>query len=69
MSKKIDERLPLDTGKGLLPDCPVMKSPWDKTIGYKESIITISMAAMAGMAFFTTTCGTEPLEKASVECS
>lgn len=42
MSKKIDERLPLDTGKGMLPDCPVMKSPWDKTIGYKESIHYIS---------------------------
>ena len=42
MSKKIDERLPQQTGKGLLPDCPVMKTPWDKAISYKESIHYIS---------------------------
>ena len=42
MSKKIDERMPLDSGKGLLPDRPVMTTPWDKTIDYKESIHYIS---------------------------
>lgn len=42
MSKKIDERLPQSIGKGLLPDYPVMKTPWDKAISYKESIHYVS---------------------------
>ncbi len=42
MSVKIDERLPEAIGKGMLKDYPVVKTPWDKAISYKESIHYIS---------------------------
>jgi hypothetical protein len=42
MSKKIDERLPQFIGKGRLPDYPAMKSPWERQIGYLETMHYIS---------------------------
>ncbi|MDR1560047.1 MAG: hypothetical protein LBS84_10195 [Clostridiales bacterium] len=34
MSKLIDERLPQKIGKGMLPDYPAIKSPWERQIGF-----------------------------------
>ena len=32
MSKKIDARIPRDVGKGVIPERPVIATPWDKMI-------------------------------------
>lgn len=38
MSKKIDERIPREVGKGALPDYPALKTPWDRLISYHEAV-------------------------------
>ena len=37
MSKKIDERIPREVGKGALPDHPAIKTPWEKLISYHDA--------------------------------
>ncbi len=38
MSKKIDERLPREIGKGALPDHAAIKSPWEKLVSYHDAV-------------------------------
>ncbi len=38
MSKKIDERIPREAGRGALPDYPAIKTPWDRLISYHETV-------------------------------
>ena len=42
MCKKVDERLPQNIGKGVLPDYPAVKSPWGKLVGYQEAMHYVS---------------------------
>lgn len=37
MSKKIDERIPKEVGKGALPDHPAVKTPWEKLISFHDA--------------------------------
>lgn len=38
MTKNIEERDPLWLGKGILPECTAIQSPWGKLIGYKDAM-------------------------------
>ena len=42
MSKKIDERLPKDTGKKVRESYAAIRSPWDKLISYKDAMHYVS---------------------------
>lgn len=37
MSKKIDERIPREVGKGALADHPAIKTPWERLISYYDA--------------------------------
>lgn len=38
MSKKIDERLPQNTGEGVIPQYACIRSPWDKIYSYHDAM-------------------------------
>lgn len=38
MSLKVDPRFPAHLGRGLYPECPVIKTAWDKAMSYKDAM-------------------------------
>ncbi len=42
MSRKIDERLPQESGQGVLPQYTAVKTPWERLIGYRDAMHYVS---------------------------
>ena len=56
MSKKIDERLPKNSGQGVVTEYPAIRSPWGKLVSFQEAMHYVSrydavMSAVVMQAF------------------